>query len=415
MHRILLIGLALLLSCFATQAQYKGSASVSQGLATTETANLYNCAGGRIGGVGSIVALDKTVWTVPAATHFTDPGFPFASDLHNSCTGKTFANVSAALNSLDGTDIITVDPDGEVITAFIFADNYFEMYVNGVAIGKDRVPYTQFNSSIVRFRVRKPFLVALLLVDWEEHLGLGAENSNGFAYHYGDGGIVAAFKDASNAVIDITDASWKAQTFYTSPISDLTCPTEVANLRLSNNCSTQDVANGSQFYALHWPVPTNWMSSDFDATQWPDATTYTNAEIGVDNKPAYTNFTQVFDDATHDAEFIWSTNVILDNLVIVRKMIGIASSSVHDATDGDKLRIIPNPTRREFCLEFKDRNAVADMQRLVIVNMLGQIVLDLDRDFTTVTLPQTVPGIYYVLLLNAHEWISKKLVVETGE
>ncbi len=50
---------------------------------------------------------------------------------------------------------------------------------------------------------------------------------------------------------------------------------------------------------------------------WPNATEFTNAVIGVDNKPAYTNFTDIFDNSANDAKFIWSTNVILDNEVIV--------------------------------------------------------------------------------------------------
>ena len=71
-------------------------------------------------------------------------------------------------------------------------------------------------------------------------------------------------------------------------------------------------------YALHWKVPMDWYAPTFDDSSWPKATTYTNKVIGVDNKPSYTNFTDIFDDGTNDAEFIWSTNVVLDNEVIVR-------------------------------------------------------------------------------------------------
>jgi len=104
----------------------------------------------------------------------------------------------SALTAIDGTHIVQVDADGEVITGLIFANNYFELQVDGVAVGKDKVPFTPFNSSIVRFRVRRPFAIAMLLVDWEEHLGVGCEANAGKAYHAGDGGMVAVFKDASN-------------------------------------------------------------------------------------------------------------------------------------------------------------------------------------------------------------------------
>ena len=183
----------LFLFCFPffANAQYTGTASVTQGLATTTSANLYTCTNGRITDIGSITATDATVWTVPAVVNFTTTTFPFASDLYNPCTGVLFANDAAALAALNGSDIINVDASGELITAFIFADNYFEMYINGIAVGKDNVPYTQFNSNIVRFRVNRPFTIAMLLVDWEEHLGVGCENNNGFLYHMGDGGMVA--------------------------------------------------------------------------------------------------------------------------------------------------------------------------------------------------------------------------------
>jgi hypothetical protein len=49
------------------------------------------------------------------------------------------------------------------------------------------------------------------------------------------------------------------------------------------------------------------------------ATTYTNDTVGVHNKPAYMNFTAIFDAPGADAQFIWSSNLILDNLVIVRR------------------------------------------------------------------------------------------------
>ncbi|EAY25434.1 hypothetical protein M23134_06693 [Microscilla marina ATCC 23134] len=35
----------------------------------------------------------------------------------------------------------------------------------------------------------------------------------------------------------------------------------------------------------------------------------------------YTNFSDVFDNATQNAQFIWSTNIVLDNVVIVRKTV----------------------------------------------------------------------------------------------
>ena len=303
----------------STVGEYSGTGSVTNGLATTTTENLYT-KGTRVAGIGSITATNNSVWTVPAEVNYTNTAFPTASDLYNP-DGNKFENSAAALAAFDASKIIEIDPTGEVITGYIFADNYFELYINGVAVGKDAIPFTDFNSHIVKFKVSKPFTIAMKLVDWEERLGLGCETNGGKNYHLGDGGMVAVFKDAAGNIVCKTNGDWKAQTFYIAPIKDLTCVKEEGTTRNSSKCSTTDVSDGSGFAALHWKVPTDWMSATFDDSAWPNATTYTNSNIGVDNKKAYTNFTDIFDDATNDAEFIWSTNVILDNEVIVRKTV----------------------------------------------------------------------------------------------
>lgn len=297
---------------------YTGSASVSQGGATVTTTNLFTCSNGRNAPVGTSTATDGTTWTVPSDVNFTTSSFPFASDLYNPCSGVQYSTAAAAVAALTGSDIVEVDAGGDTITAYIFADNYFEMYVNGVAIGKDNVPFTQFNSNVVRFTVNTPYTIAMKLVDWEENSGLGSEDNQGSTYHPGDGGMVAVFKDQSGNIVATTGNEWKAQTFYTAPITDLTCPTESGTSRLSSSCNTDRTDDGSSYYALHWAVPSTWHSESFDDSSWPSATTYTNTVIGVNNKVAYTNFTDIFDNSSDDAEFIWSTNVILDNEVIVR-------------------------------------------------------------------------------------------------
>ena len=127
-----------------------------------------------------------------------------------------------------------------------------------------------------------------------------------------------SLKDAKNEIIATTNSNWKAQTFYTAPLKDLSCATEKGALRLSENCNTEDSDDGTTYYALHWKTPLNWQAAAFDDSEWPNATEFSNQTIGVDNKHSYTNFTDIFDNPANDAKFIWSTNVILDNEVIVR-------------------------------------------------------------------------------------------------
>jgi hypothetical protein len=298
---------------------YTGTGAVTQGLANTTLTNLFP-AGIRVAALGNINSTNGTTWTVPADVNYSNASFPFASDLYNSyVAGHSYSNATSALSALNGTDIITIDNVGEVYTAYIFGDNYFEMYINGIPVGKDAVPYTDFNSSILRFKAAKPFTIAIKCVDWEEHLGLGTELQGTNANYVGDGGLVAVIKNTLGNIETITDNSWKAQTFYIAPVTDLTCVSETGNYRYSNNCSTTNATNSS--YGIHWTIPSNWYGTSFDDSVWPAATTYSNATVGVNNKPSYTNFTDIFDAPTNDASFVWSTNLLLDNLVLLRKKV----------------------------------------------------------------------------------------------
>lgn len=396
---------ALPIHCFC---QYTGTGSVTQGIATTTATNLYTCTGGRVTNIGTITATDNSVWTVPALVNFTNSSFPFASDLNNPCTGANYANTTAALAALNGSDIVTVDTGGEVITAFIFADNYFEMYINGVPVGKDNVPYTQFNSNIIRFKVNRPFTIAMLLVDWEENLGIGTEANGGFTNHIGDGGMVAVFKDASDNIIATTGSDWKAQTFYTAPVMDLTCPTENGTSRLSGNCSTQDSNNGSNYYGLHWALPVNWMNAGFNDSNWPSASTYTNATVGVNNKPAYTNFTDIFDNANDDAEFIWSTNLILDNEVIVRYTVSGATGLLEKENKNNLFNFYPNPTSSEIHLN----SELKGLKNIRIYNSLGEKVYESDQYSETISLAGMPTGFYFIEVKAADIPVKQKLIVK---
>ena len=281
--------------------------SISQGFATTLIDSLLNCAGGRMSPVGLSAATDGTKWTVPADTRFQSGSY--ASDLYNECSGVTLGNIDAL--SIEEVPIVDVDPDGEVITGYLFADNYFELYVNGSLIAVDPVPFTPFNSCVVRFRAKRPITYAVKLVDWEENAGLGTEENRGNPYHAGDGGFVASFSDGTR-----TNGNWKAQSFYISPL-------EIPSVVIEQPDGTHDSSNASttpncedNCYALHYPIPSNWFSPEFNDSHWPDAITYTNETVGVENKPSYTNFSDVF--IGSGAVFIWSSNLVLDNEVLVR-------------------------------------------------------------------------------------------------
>ena len=307
---VVMLGLGLpALAVASSTSSYQGTGSLTQGGATTLVSNLFECANGnsRPSPVGEITDQEGKVWTVPAANLFQSG--TKANDLYEEChqiTPSGLAQVDEA-----SVPVVEVDPDGEVVTGYIFADNYFELYVNGKLIGVDSVPFTPFNSSIVKFKVNKPYTLAVKVIDWEENLGLGSERNRGTKYHPGDGGFIASFSDGT-----VTNDDWQAQTFYTSPVYDLSCLSEEAGARLSKSCQTRGQDDQSEVYGVHWPVPADWLSEDFDDSAWPQATLYSEDDIGVDNKRSYMNFIDQFSGA--GAQFIWSSNVVLDNEVLLR-------------------------------------------------------------------------------------------------
>lgn len=100
--------------------------SFTRGPATVVDPGLYECGKrSRVSAVGEIVAEDGTVWTVPADTAFTTA--PKATNLYDTCTDVTPSGEAEV--DLDLVPVVDLGGD-TVFTAFIFADNYFELSVD---------------------------------------------------------------------------------------------------------------------------------------------------------------------------------------------------------------------------------------------------------------------------------------------
>ncbi|MCC7483748.1 MAG: hypothetical protein IT529_02055 [Burkholderiales bacterium] len=274
----------------------------------------------RVAAVGEVTATDGTVIVTPAETALQKGLGPRSHDMYNECdriTPRNTAEVSTA-----GAPVIEIDPDGEVITGYIVADNYYEMYVNGRLVSVDSTPFTPFNSAIVKFRVKRPYTVAIMGVDWEEHMGLGMElfpvsGPKQNPWHPGDGGLIVKLSDGT-----VTDSSWKAQSFYIAPLNDPKEVVERGHLHDTTHLGrVHPVAKKpncqGKCYAVRYPIPANWQSPRFNDSYWPRAYEYTDTDIGVRNLPAYTRYPELFE----GARWIWSVNLVFDNLVIMRKTV----------------------------------------------------------------------------------------------
>jgi hypothetical protein len=259
------------------------------------------------GGGGGFNAADIGTVTAPSGQRFTVPApvhaGPAAVDLYNNCTGQgDNPGYASQLKT------VVIDEDGVEITGFIFADNYFELYVNGRFVGRDAIGMTPFNSSVVRFRARYPMTYAILGVDWELHLGVGMEYDS---FNVGDGGFIAYFSDGNG-----THGDWRAETFYIAPLDDPGC-VRTAGGRDSTPCP--DAARPAcaekdpkSCQALHFPIPADWTSPKFDDSRWPRAVVW--PPEAVTGQRAYTGYRKFFG----NAEFLWTRNLRLDNLVLAR-------------------------------------------------------------------------------------------------
>jgi hypothetical protein len=246
-----------------------------------------------------VVSSDGKRWTVPGEVKEG----PFAVDVFNDCTGP-----GANPDWEKQLQTIVIDPDGVDITGVVFADNYYELYVNGVFVARDRLAMTPFTSTAVRFRAKYPMTYAIKAIDWETRYGLGMEYQ---AFNIGDGGFIAYFSDGNG-----THADWRAETFYIAPLDDPAC-VRLAGGRDSSFCS-QAVRpacaqkDPTSCQALHFEVPAQWASPGFDTRAWPPAVVW--RPIEVTSVPAYVNYRALFG----DAEFIWTRSIRLDNLVLAR-------------------------------------------------------------------------------------------------
>jgi hypothetical protein len=273
----------------ATTAGASPTTACTSGLSTNFNAALN----------GVVTASDGSRWTVPAEV--TDGRV--AVDLYNDCTGPG-DNVARYQSQLQ---TVVIEPDGVEISGFIFADNYYELFVNGTFVARDAIAFTPFNSTAVRFKARYPITYAVKMVDWGSHIGIGMEYARN---NVGDGGFIARFSDGT-----VTSAAWKAAPFYIAPLDDPRC-VDIANGRDASRCPDRPACADDNPYttckALHFRVPENWTHPTFDDSPWPSATEYRAEEVTT--QPAYTRYTRLFE----PARFIWSRSLKLDNLVLAR-------------------------------------------------------------------------------------------------
>ena len=170
----------------------------------------------------------------------------------------------------------------DTIRATVYADNWFSLYVNGELVAVDSIAFLPHNVIAVDLLPAYPMTIAVMARD-------NADPTTGMEYansQIGDGGFILKFSDGT-----VTDRSWKVRVLDHGPIRG-----DTVNPRVRST-----------------PPPKNWWAVDFDDHDWQQATEYP-AETVRPKAP-------FFDHDFAGAQFIWSADILLDNVVLFRKQV----------------------------------------------------------------------------------------------
>lgn len=217
----------------------------------------------------------------------------------------------------------------ETIKATIFADNYFEFYVNGVLVQTDPLDFTPHQAVEFTFGVDKsvPITYAILAKDYATSSGY--EYTNSTHPGIGDGSLIMMFSDGI-----VSDASWKCFTTSFGPTDE----------SIKAGCSAKNLTPCELSYT---DEPEGWKLYDFDDSKWSKATLFTSDETGWGRTPTYTasnshctTVTDPYTGANADpsyavllstqcenpqainwgsASFIWQADLDRDNTILCRK------------------------------------------------------------------------------------------------
>lgn len=199
-----------------------------------------------------------------------------------------------------GTGAAMAEP--RTITADIWVDNWFEMFINGTQVIEDSVPITterSFNAETVTFEAEFPMTIAFTAMDFREN-DTGLEYIGTRRQQMGDGGMIAQFRDTETGeIVAATNSDMRCLVVHHAPV-DRSCEDEQNPVAGEGVCA----------FDISEP-PADWTTPGFDDSAWPFAIEH--SARAVDPKDGYDEIT--WDDA---AALIWSDDLELDNTLLCR-------------------------------------------------------------------------------------------------
>lgn len=189
----------------------------------------------------------------------------------------------------------------DTFSADVWADNWFEMRIDGEQVAEDSVPITterSFNAESFTFEAERPFVIGLVAKDFKEN-DTGLEYIGTNRQQMGDGGVILQITDASGAIAAVSNDAWQCYVIHTAPL-DKSC-----------EASNDPVAGEGTCGFEAEDEPTNWDTAGFDASDWAAADVYSAREVGP--KDGYDQITWV-----DDAQLIWGPDLEQSNTVLCR-------------------------------------------------------------------------------------------------
>ncbi len=183
--------------------------------------------------------------------------------------------------------------------ADVWADNWFQMRVNGDIVAEDSVPITterSFNAEKFSFNAVKPFTISIVAKDFIEN-DTGLEYIGSRRQQMGDGGIIAQIKSATDVVV--TDSAWRCLVIHDAP-ADKRCEKE----------SNPEAGVGYCAFSKS-DEPAGWDTVDFDDSAWTSASVYSVAAVSP--KGGYDKIQW-----DSNAQFIWGPDLETNNTVLCR-------------------------------------------------------------------------------------------------
>ncbi len=115
----------------------------------------------------------------------------------------------------------------ETFRTDVWADNWFEMRINGTKVAEDSVPITterSFNAESFSFDADRPFTIGLVVKDFKQD-GTGLEYIGTRRQQMGDGGVIVQVRDSAGNSIAVSNSNWSCMVIHTAPL-DKSCARE---------------------------------------------------------------------------------------------------------------------------------------------------------------------------------------------